>query len=220
MLTSSSPDVFHLKQYMDRFANRRRATSALISRNDKIMTGIDLRPASAHLEPGCYKIDRDVVLDSRREVKKGVLTDSSSSPCFSWSGSDDRSSPEVVSRPPSRPSTHSGARGRREEPQAASPAVDPQAAIDRAAVHSAPSWSMSRGDLGARQQLPVHGPGPAPGSYEAPSRFDNISRSRQRAFDRLVRRTKTCRWEQEFGTIFRNMHASATQTRHTKPVGF
>mmetsp|Transcript_19154 Transcript_19154/g.39882 ORF Transcript_19154/g.39882 Transcript_19154/m.39882 type:complete len:164 (-) Transcript_19154:204-695(-) len=159
------------------------------------MSGIDLRPASAHLEPGCYKIDRDFVLNDRREVRKGGLTDSSSAPTFNFN---------------SRPVSFSPSSGAPED-------AEREASPDRAWLRSAPAWSMPRGmsQASARQRRLLEGL-PAPGSYEAPSRFDSISRSRQEAFDRLVRRTRPCQWEQEFGTIFRSMHASASQTRHMK----
>lgn len=188
MLGSSSPIGF--KQYLDRISTKRRAPNCIISHYEGMMPGLDVRPASAHLEPGCYKTDRDVVLDSRREVKKGTLTDSYSAPSFTFG-----STFEYTARLDSRGSAES------------------DSTPDRAWLHSAPAWSMPHKAAEAR---PRSGPAPGPGSYEADSHFDRISRSRQQGFDRLVRRTKPCHWDQDFAIIFRSMHASATQTRHMK----
>lgn len=175
------------------------------------MKGSHTPPASAHLEPGCYKLDRDVVLDPRCEVKKGGLTDSSSAPSFSF-GSDRRIGEAGAIKSILRPENRwvsALSPGQYED-------IDSIAHMRRVRLPSVPAWSLRRRDhqeVTAHQSRAASASSLGPGSYEAPSRFDSISQSRQQAFNQLVRRTKPCQWEQEFGTIFRSMHASARRTQ-------
>merc|ERR1712032_1497874 len=69
-------------EYLNGQSNKRRAPKYTITVNEKDFFSNSGKPASANLEPGCYKIDRDFVAhaDKIAQVRKGRLTDSASAP--------------------------------------------------------------------------------------------------------------------------------------------
>eukprot|EP00438_Fugacium_kawagutii_P024200 Skav221739 [mRNA] locus=scaffold821:24164:26725:+ [translate_table: standard] len=60
MLGSKDPDLLEFRRYLDKFADRRRAPEWTISWNEAWFLDKAAASAAQHLEPGQYKVDRNL----------------------------------------------------------------------------------------------------------------------------------------------------------------
>jgi len=168
-----------------------------------------VRPTGAgHLEPGQYKIDRDFVNDITAQVKKGKLSDSASAPAFPF-GKESRvlKSSGIMKGMQSPLNAYVNPVG----PGSYRP-IDQLAAHQRVTCPSSLAYSQRKGEPAENiREKKLQGRAPAPGNYDLPSFFDDIDKQRQEPLESGGRRPvlKTP-WKNQWGTMFRSIHASAT----------
>mmetsp|Transcript_48819 Transcript_48819/g.79251 ORF Transcript_48819/g.79251 Transcript_48819/m.79251 type:complete len:223 (-) Transcript_48819:139-807(-) len=208
MLHSKEPDLLNYSRYLDNFSDKRRAPACTISFNEKVKPiG---KTAAQHLGPGQYKRDVDFVDDKFQQVRKGGLTGSASAPRFSF-GHDSRVDlPTGVMKGVIRPANNwinplgPGQYNR----------IDGTERHNRVMWPSSQAWTVPKGESAQSiREKKGTGISPGPGVYDLPSFFDDVGRQRQEAMEKSRRRGHSCHWENQFGTIFRSIHASATQKR-------
>eukprot|EP00929_Paragymnodinium_shiwhaense_P017026 TRINITY_DN12588_c0_g1_i1.p1 TRINITY_DN12588_c0_g1~~TRINITY_DN12588_c0_g1_i1.p1 ORF type:complete len:223 (-),score=48.19 TRINITY_DN12588_c0_g1_i1:151-819(-) len=206
-------DVQKYTSSLDRLTARRRAPRCVIPRNESD-PGLTRKTAAHRYQPGQYKIDRDFPMDVTSEVRKGVLSGSATVRHTDFNGQLVRTDKDGVLRGIRNPGN--GTRwfnptcpGQYEE-------IDCTGSAKRSCWPSAPAYSVEKGEAQetVRERKKTQST-PPPGTYELPSKFDQIGKERAEAFQKLVKKSSTCRWEGQFSHIFHSIHASAKQSRHS-----
>eukprot|EP00933_Yihiella_yeosuensis_P063678 TRINITY_DN66903_c0_g1_i1.p1 TRINITY_DN66903_c0_g1~~TRINITY_DN66903_c0_g1_i1.p1 ORF type:complete len:224 (+),score=19.95 TRINITY_DN66903_c0_g1_i1:11-682(+) len=212
MLHSKNPEVLEYGKFLDGLSTKRRAQTYTISYNEKLLG--PLKTAAQHLQPGQYKVDRDCVNDKLADLRKGRLTDSSSTQTIFFgceSRFDKSGTIKGMSGGTNALRTKNIGPGKY-------PIIDPLEQHQKWASRSSPAFSQRKGEsqedvrfqktLNATMDM-------GPGKYAPPSFFDDVGRQREAADEKLRRRSKKCHWENQFGNVFRSIHASATQKRRS-----
>mmetsp|Transcript_71417 Transcript_71417/g.167302 ORF Transcript_71417/g.167302 Transcript_71417/m.167302 type:complete len:216 (-) Transcript_71417:49-696(-) len=205
MLNSKDPDLLELRSYLNKLGDKRRAPQWTISWNETWFTDKVGTTAAQHLEPGHYKIDRDFVIDSTAEVRKGKLSASFSTPTFRFADE---------SRVHKTTGVMKGIVGHRDRDLDTSPGQYPLpdgvATFKRVQLPSSTAWSMPRGEAQEEvRERRLQGRAPPPGSYTLPSFFDDVDRQRQETHSSgSGRHRPRTQWKNQWQTMFRAIHAS------------
>eukprot|EP00927_Polykrikos_kofoidii_P049486 TRINITY_DN43532_c0_g1_i1.p1 TRINITY_DN43532_c0_g1~~TRINITY_DN43532_c0_g1_i1.p1 ORF type:complete len:223 (-),score=36.80 TRINITY_DN43532_c0_g1_i1:149-817(-) len=213
------PDVHQYRRYLDTLSNKHRMPNWTMSRNMK-EAPLGVKTAADRYQPGQYKVDRDFVRDTTVEVRKGALSGSASCRRTDIARQEQRVDKEGYLKGVRSVGSHT----HWQNPTYPGQYESNDGRIGRTAQvcwQSAPSLSMPRSNgqeaFREKQNLQEAASGPGPETYEVSSNFDKIGRKRGKEFERLARRSRTCRWENQFNHIFSSIHASAkTQTRRER----
>eukprot|EP00440_Ansanella_granifera_P031109 gb/GFBE01033783.1/.p1 GENE.gb/GFBE01033783.1/~~gb/GFBE01033783.1/.p1 ORF type:complete len:222 (+),score=42.00 gb/GFBE01033783.1/:1-666(+) len=213
MLNSKEPELLSYGRYLDRLGTNRKAPAWTISHNENNLADKVRTTAAQHLQPGQYKLDRDFVIDKTAEVRKGKLTDSMSAPQIGF-GSESRVKKSTgvmkgMYRPMNAYISPLGP-GQYE-------AVDSLTHHHRASYPSSFAWSVPKGEAAESiREKKLQGLSPGPGIYNLPSFFDDVDKQKQEALEGKRRPSGKTQWKNQWGTMFRSIHASATSGAQTQ----